>query len=51
LTNETQELRPKLHICPVCKTRHEYYAVGELNPNAPCSEKCRQIQLKNESRK
>ena len=44
------ELKPKIHICPVCGRRCEWYTVNEINPNAPCSYKC-QLKMRENERK
>lgn len=38
------KFEPTIHICPICKRKCKWYTVLPINPNAPCSEKCRKIQ-------
>jgi len=39
-------LKPQKHICPVCGKKCKWLAVYDINPQSPCSEKCRLTQKK-----
>jgi len=43
-------LKPQIHICPICRKKSEWYSVYEINQQAPCSEKCRKEQNENNKR-
>ncbi len=43
------KLNPKTHICPVCNRLCKWLCVHEINPNAPCSEECRNKQKKDKN--
>ena len=44
MEEEYPKLKPKIHICPICKNKREIFCVGELIKEAPCLN-CQLIEL------
>ena len=50
MEEEYKSLKPQIHICPVCGKKSEWYAVHEINQDAPCSAKCQMDMRKKEKK-